>query len=95
MITKNIYWVMHWGFSFSVLDSMAWIKARELIWDAMTTNASINYFKPIIVEEFDDFVKEIVVVSSSKSSVTMNWFIKKDWITYVSSTFTFVKFKKS
>lgn len=95
MIIKNVYWFMHWGSSFSVLDSMAWVKAREIIWDAMTTNASINFFKPILVEEFESFSKEIIVISESSSSVTMNWFIKKDWIIYVSATFTFVKIKKS
>lgn len=95
MIIKNVYWFMHWGSSFSVLDSMAWVKAREIIWDAMTTNASINFFKPILVEEFESFSKEIIVISESSSSVTMNWYIKKDWITYVSATFTFVKMKKS
>ncbi len=95
MIIKNVYWFMHWGSSFSVLDSMAWVKAREIIWDAMTTNASINFFKPILVEEFESFSKEIIVISESSSSVTMNWYIKKDWIIYVSATFTFVKMKKS
>ena len=95
MIIKNVYWFMHWGSSFSVLDSMAWVKAREIIWDAMTTNASINFFKPILVEEFESFSKEIIVISESSSSVTMNWYIKKDWIVYVSATFTFVKMKKS
>ncbi len=95
MIIKNVYWFMHWGSSFSVLDSMAWVKAREIIWDAMTTNASINFFKPVLVEEFESFSKEIIVISESSSSVTMNWYIKKDWIIYVSATFTFVKMKKS
>lgn len=95
MIIKNVYWFMHWGSSFSVLDSLAWVKAREIIWDAMTTNASINFFKPILVEEFESFSKEIIVISESSSSVTMNWYIKKDWIIYVSATFTFVKMKKS
>ena len=95
MIIKNVYWFMHWGSSFSVLDSMAWVKAREIIWDAMTTNASINFFKPILVEEFESFSKEIIVISESSSSVTLNWYIKKDWIIYVSATFTFVKMKKS
>ena len=95
MIIKNVYWFMHWGSSFSVLDSMAWVKAREIIWDAMTTNASINFFKPVLVEEFEIFSKKIIVISESSSSVTMNWYIKKDWIIYVSATFTFVKMKKS
>ena len=95
IIKKNIYWFMHWWYSFSILDTLAWIKAREILWDAMTTSASINFFKPILVEEFDDFKKEIVVISESSSSVTMNWFLKKDEIIYVSATFTFLKIKKS
>lgn len=94
MIIKNIYWYMHWGSSFSILDSLAWKVARQEIGDSMTVSAGINFFKPILVEDFDNFNQSMDIISKSSSSITMFWKLEKDWEIYVSWTFIFVKIKK-
>lgn len=94
MIIKNIYWYMHWGSSFSILDSLAWKLARQEIGDSMTVSAQVNFFKPILVEEFSDFKQSMEIISKSSSSITMFWKLEKNSEIYVSWTFSFVKIKK-
>lgn len=94
MIIKNIYWYMHWGSSFSILDSLAWKLARQEIGDSMTVSAQVNFFKPILVEEFSDFKQKMEIISKSSSSITMFWKLEKNSEIYVSWTFSFVKIKK-
>lgn len=94
MITKNIYGYLHGGSSFSILDTLAGQKARECIGDSMTSSAHISFFRPILMEEIDLFQKEIHILSQSTSTITLQWYLKKNDEVYVSATFTFVKLKK-
>lgn len=81
-------------FKFFILDSLAWKVARQEIGDSMTVSAGINFFKPILVEDFDNFNQSMDIISKSSSSITMFWKLEKNWEIYVSWTFSFVKIKK-
>ena len=94
----NKYWYIQWWCSFSKLDTKSHDLAVEQIWECMTSNASIHYHKPLLMEEKEDLHYNFKIISKSKSSALIQWQISKkiDWKLEecVTGMFTFVKIKK-
>lgn len=90
----NKYGFIHWGCSFFTLDTKAHDFALDLIWDCMTSNASIYYHKPILPQDRDKLEFDVFSLSQTKSTIVVQGIISKDDEKMVSSIFTFVKIKK-
>lgn len=94
MTKTNKYWYIQGWCSFSKLDIKTHDLAVEQIWECMTSNASIYYHKPLLMEEKEELEYKINLISKTKSSALVQWQIIKNWEECVTGMFTFVKIKK-
>lgn len=94
MIIKNRYWYLHGGSSFYLFDSYIADLAQKEIGDCMTSNASVQFLQPILVEELESYEKKIQILHQTLSTITFFITLEREKSIFVSGTFTFVRIKK-
>ncbi len=74
MNKRNIYWMLSWWYIFDIADRKAHDLAYNIIWECVTSQANINYLKPIENElHFDRLQYEVINKTNSTILIAIKY----------------------
>lgn len=89
----NRYNYIHGWYSYYLLDEKTHDLAFSYLWNVLTSNSSIYYYKPIKKDFIDKLEFELNVLNKTNSTILIEWKIKIQDEVYVMWIFNFVKIK--
>lgn len=88
MQETNLYWDVSGWYIFDIMDREAHEESRKQIWECVTINANINYYKPVTDKNKIHCSCDIVENLWNKCLVYVTLYVS--WDVYATASFLFI-----